>query len=58
MLSPAGADADAEEPLQGGADRARAEAGGDRNAGHRNVAGDGVSDQTYYRWKKRYGVSG
>lgn len=32
----------AEEPFHGGADRARAETGGDRNAGHRGgVPGDG-----------------
>jgi len=35
-----GADADAEEPLDGGADRARAEAGGDKNAGNQGVPGD------------------
>jgi putative transposase len=42
----------------GRADRVCAEAGGDGHAGGRGHPPDGVSEQTFHRWKKVYGGLG
>jgi hypothetical protein len=44
--------------VHGRADCVRAEAGGDRHAGRRGYPPEGVSEQTFYRWKKVYGGLG
>jgi hypothetical protein len=41
------------ESFHGGTDCVRAEAGGDWNAGHRVCPAMGVTEQTYYSWKKK-----
>jgi hypothetical protein len=52
-----GAD-DEEDKIQRGADRVRAEAGGDGHTGGRGDPPDGISEQTFCRWKKVYGGLG
>jgi hypothetical protein len=44
-----------EEPVLGRADRGGAEAGGDGHADRGRHAQLGISEQTFYRWKKAYG---
>ena len=41
-----------------GADRVCAEAGGDGHVGCGSDPPDGISEQTFYRWKKVYGGLG
>jgi Transposase len=41
-------------PLFGGADRSHPEAGGGRDSDGRLIRLAGISEQTFYRWKKQY----
>ena len=49
---------DAQEALHGRADRICAETGGGRHCGGRDLPQDGVSEATFYRWKKVYAGMG
>jgi len=58
-LKPAGEELGHEEDeAHRGADRVRAEAGGDGYVGGGGDPPDGISEQTFYRWKKVYGGLG
>ncbi len=49
---------DEEVEVHRGADRVRLEAGGDGYAGGGGDPPEGISEQTFYRWKKVYGGLG